>query len=154
MGCVRGGGGWTDGRAREQDRKGLEDVAEEAAVLREAGGRRAAGQRVVGLRTTSMERYNRVARMCRSRGWETLRGGERVGAGAHGDGSEVWAALTCGWRGRKIMRIKCSVFIMEIKWCARLSGDRRCWHAGTVRRENRRFNQTWLFGDWKGLPRG
>lgn len=68
MGCVRGGGGWTDGRAREQDRKGLEDVAEEAAVLREAGGRRAAGQRVVGLRTTSMERYNRVARMCRSRG--------------------------------------------------------------------------------------
>lgn len=68
MGCVRGGGGWTDGRAREQDRKGLEDVAEEVAVLREAGGRRAAGQRVVGLRTTSMERYNRVARMCRSRG--------------------------------------------------------------------------------------
>jgi len=72
MGCVRGGGGWTDGRtdgrAREQDRKGLEDVAEEAAVLREAGGRRAAGQRVVGLRTTSMERYNHVARMCRSRG--------------------------------------------------------------------------------------
>lgn len=68
MGCVRGGGGWTDGRAREQDRKGLEDVAEEVAVLREAGGRRAAGQRVVGLRTTSMERYNHVARMCRSRG--------------------------------------------------------------------------------------
>lgn len=28
---------------------------------------------------------------------------------------------------------------MEIKWCARLSGDRRCWHAGTVRRENRRL---------------
>ncbi|XP_011697270.1 PREDICTED: uncharacterized protein LOC105455555 isoform X2 [Wasmannia auropunctata] len=34
------------------------------------------------------------------------------------------------------------------------NGDRRCWHAGTVRRENRRFNQTWLFGDWKALPRG
>lgn len=43
MGCVRGGGGWTDGRAREQDRKGLEDVAEEVAVLREAGGRRGSG---------------------------------------------------------------------------------------------------------------
>lgn len=68
MGCVRGGGGWTDVRESRTGRGGLEDVAEEVVVLREAGGRRAAGQRVVGLRTTSMERYNRVARMCRSKG--------------------------------------------------------------------------------------
>lgn len=68
---ARGDCGWTDESAREQDRKGLEYVTEEETVLREAEGRRTAEavrQRVVGLRTTSIERYNRVARIGRSRG--------------------------------------------------------------------------------------
>lgn len=40
MGCVRGGGGRTDGRtrAREQDRKGLEEQAEEMVAAGTRGG--------------------------------------------------------------------------------------------------------------------
>lgn len=94
MGCVRGGGGWTDGRAREQDRKGLEDVAEEVAVLREAGGRRGNGSSGCERRAW---RDTTALHVCVARGGEK-RHEEACGVarGRIGGGSEVWAALTCG----------------------------------------------------------
>lgn len=86
MGCVRGGGGWTDGRAREQDRKGLEDGGGGGAER----GRRPEGGGAAGRRVANDE-HGEIQPRCTYVSLEGVRNATRRQAG----GAEV----ARGWIG-------------------------------------------------------